>query len=116
MLLENSQKHYSHYNTGCSLTATLSLLILGGYETEMFKRHYGFGSDGASVMTGHLGGAEKYKRHNPRTISIHCMPQTVVVLNGCVSEGTEFRGGLHSVYNHFGPSVKRREGLAIAQQ
>lgn len=55
------------------------------------KKVVGFGSDGASVMTGKNNGmAARLKRVNPFLISIHCMAHKLALCTSQASTGIQF--------------------------
>ena len=60
---------------GCDVSSILTVIlrVLEDYEVSI-KKCFGFGSDGASVMTGRENGvAALLKRENPYVTSIHCV-------------------------------------------
>jgi hypothetical protein len=108
----------SIYDADCAALAEM----FGGNTSEMHKKHLGFSSDGASVMTGKdKGVAARYKRENPRLTSNHCVCHKTALCSTNASEvvseiGKDFTKELHSMYNHFNLSVKKRFAFAAAQR
>lgn len=75
-----------------------------------------FGSDGASIMTGRVGGVSTLlKKENPFMINIHCMAHRLAL---CSSQATsnvatmeKYRQLLTDLYYYFSKSSKRTAGL-----
>ena len=106
------------YNADCDSL----ILLFGGEEVAMHKAHFGFSSDGASVVCGHKTGvAARYRRESPMITTIHCAAhqQSLCATNASevVDEiGTTFKEDLQSIYKNLGSSVQRRQALEAAQR
>jgi hypothetical protein len=96
--------------------------MFGGDAVAMQKKHVGFSSDGASVMTGTVNGvAARHKRENPFCTSHHCVCHKLDLSGtGAAANvpeiGEDFKKELHSMYNHFNLSGKKRLAFAKAQR
>lgn len=82
---------------------------------------FGFGSDGASVMTGkHTGVATRLKVHNPEIISLHCGAHRLGLASSQAAEGVAYLKtfGTHLVtlYYHFANSPVREAALHEIQE
>jgi hypothetical protein len=102
-------------------SAALAEMFEGDVQV-MHSKHFSFGSDGASVMTGKDNGvAARYKEENPRLSSNHCICHKSSLCGTNASSdipeiGTDWKQKLHSMYNHFNLSVKKRVAFADAQR
>jgi hypothetical protein len=66
------------------------ILLFGGDEQEMDKRHVGFSSDGASVVSGRKTGVvARYLHVSPRMIRIHCAAHKESLCASNASEAVE---------------------------
>ena len=82
---------------------------------------YGFGSDGAAVMTGkHIGVANRLKEQNPYMLSMHCVAHKLALSSldaaKSVKEVRYYEGALHSIHAYFSRSSKRLEHLRVWQE
>lgn len=80
----------------------------------------GFGSDGASVMTGrHSGVATRLKAHTPRMIAIHCVNHRLALAAAHAADGIPylmlFKTHLHSLFSFYQNSSVRLAGLHAIQ-
>ena len=85
------------------------------------KKVVGFGSDGASVMTGKNNGvAARLKRVNPFLISIHCMAHKLALCTSQASTGIQFlstfKETLTALYRYFKKSSLRTHQLKEFQE
>ena len=76
----------------------------------------GLGTDGASVMTGHLNGVTMLMRtNNPRCISVHCVCQRLhlAVSEACknILAMANLTNIISAIYNHICQSPPRSEHL-----
>ena len=72
---------------------TIEIAILKSLEEKSLDitRLLGFGSDGASVMTGRLNGvAARLKRHSPRMISVHCIAHRLALAAVHAADGIPY--------------------------
>ena len=70
---------------------TIEIAILKSLESLDMTQLCGFGSDGASVMTGRLNGvAARLKRHSPRMISVHCVAHRIALAAAYAADGIPY--------------------------
>lgn len=82
---------------------------------------FGFGSDGASVMTGrHSGVAARLKKHNPEMVSIHCGAHRLALAcsQACleVPYMKKYDSHLVSLFYYFANSSVREASLHLIQE
>ena len=80
-----------------------------------------FGSDGASIMTGRVGGVSTLlKKENPFMINIHCMAHRLALCTSQAANKVEkmekYRQLLTDLYYYFPKSAKRAAGLKAIQE
>lgn len=83
------------------------------------RKVYGFGTDGASSMTGSNSGlATRVKKCNPYCIAWHCLVHQVALVSHVLKDDALFKKLeelLSELYSYFCRSPKRVEGLKLAQ-
>ena len=80
-----------------------------------------FGSDGASIMTGRVGGVSTLlKKENPFMINIHCMAHRLALCSSQAASNVatmeKYRQLLTDLYYYFSKSSKRTAGLKAIQE
>ena len=80
-----------------------------------------FGSDGASIMTGRVGGVSPLlKKENPFMINIHCMAHRLALCSSQAASNVatmeKYRQLLTDLYYYFSKSSKRTAGLKAIQE
>ena len=80
-----------------------------------YNNCYGFGSDGASVMTGRQNGvAALLKQRNPYLISLHCAAHKLALASSQSAEKVaaiaQYQKSLSTIYSYFSNSCVRTEG------
>ena len=108
----------SHCDASSLYAAILNVLKDYGVSSS---KCLGFGSDGASVMTGKENGvAALLKRVNPYLISIHCVAHRLALASSQaaseVSTIVKYRQTLSALYGHFSHSSVKSHELREIQQ
>ena len=80
-----------------------------------------FRSDGASIMTGRVGGVSTLlKKENPFMINIHCMAHRLALCSSQVASNVttmeKYKQLLTDLYYYFSKSLKRTAGLKAIQE
>ena len=87
----------------------------------LLNKLMGFGSDGASVMTGRVSGvATRLNRINPYLVSIHCVSHRLALAVSQAGEQVQFikkfKRSLSSIYSFFHGSPLRIESLKAVHE
>ena len=97
-----------------------NVLAASGVHVSLHKV-MSFGSDGASIMTGQVGGVNKLlKKENPVMINIHCMAHHPALCSSQAASNVatmeKYRQLLTDLYYYFSKSSKRTAGLKAIQE
>ena len=106
---------------GKAKTITTAIKMLMEKRNLDKNKMTGFGSDGASVMTGKNNGvAKRMKDNSPYLISIHCMAHRLALCTSQAANGipylSKFKETLTALYRYFDKSALRSQSLTEFQK